>query len=236
MPVDGNFTAGDFSGPDDSGRAEAALSVNKLRFQRALKRSFDVLAASAALVVLSPLLLVVAFLISRDGGPVLFAQPRPGRGGKTFRCLKFRTMCVDAEERLRRILDEDPEQRRMFEQKAKLLVDPRITPVGRVLRRLSLDELPQLINIVRGDMSVVGPRPRLMSEMEQPELRGADFDLYFTVRPGLTGLWQVSGRNNTTVEEKVALDARYVRNWSFLTDVWIILKTIPAVVKGDGAI
>lgn len=198
-----------------------------------LKRSLDILLAGIALVFLLPLMLPIAFLIRRhDGGPALFVQERIGLHGKLFRCYKFRTMVMDAQEQLEKLLAADPAAREEWERDRKLVNDPRITRLGAFLRKSSLDELPQLLNILRGEMSLVGPRPIVRGEIAK---YGADFSFYTAVRPGLTGLWQVSGRSDTTYDERVALDVRYVREWSFPGDVWIIVKTIPAILASRGA-
>lgn len=198
---------------------------------QALKRAFDIAAASLALVFLSPALLIIAALIRRDGGPVLFRQPRAGRAGSVFGCLKFRTMAVDAEQRLESLLAEDPHASAQWERYQKLDNDPRITPVGAVLRKFSLDELPQLINVLKGEMSLIGPRPMLL---EQRALYGPSLDAYERMRPGLTGLWQVNGRNATTFEERARLDDWYARNWSIWRDGVILLRTVRELALAGG--
>lgn len=198
---------------------------------QALKRAFDIIAAALALLALSPVLLAVAALIRRDGGPALFLQPRAGRAGAVFSCLKFRTMAVDAEARLEALLAGDPEARAQWDAYQKLENDPRVTPVGAVLRRFSLDELPQLINVLRGEMSLIGPRPMLL---EQRALYGPSLDAYERMRPGLTGLWQVNGRNATTFEERARLDDWYARNWSLWRDGVILLRTVRELVFAGG--
>ncbi|XBQ16848.1 MAG: exopolysaccharide biosynthesis polyprenyl glycosylphosphotransferase [Oceanicaulis sp.] len=197
----------------------------------AAKRVLDLLTAGLALAVLSPLMGVIALLIRRDGGPALFSQTRVGRAGSTFACLKFRTMSVDAEDRLAALLDADPARKAEWETYQKLSDDPRITPVGRFLRKTSLDELPQLINVLRGEMSLVGPRPML------PEQRGAygvSLEAYARLRPGLTGLWQVNGRHETSFAERARLDDWYARNWSLWRDGVIVLRTVREVLRGGG--
>jgi exopolysaccharide biosynthesis polyprenyl glycosylphosphotransferase len=193
------------------------------------KRLFDVVLAGLALVLLSPVLLVVAALVKlHDGGPVLFRQPRIGREGETFQMLKFRSMVVDAEARLAALRDQNEFDSVLF----KMKEDPRITPLGRVLRRYSIDELPQLINVLRGEMSLVGPRPPLSSEVDR---YADDVHRRLLVRPGLTGLWQVSGRSGLSWDESVRLDLYYVDNWSMTSDLVIIAKTVRAVVGSSGA-
>ncbi len=195
---------------------------------RAFKRVVDLAFATVALVVLAVPLLVIGLIVRLDSpGPALHLSPRVGRGGRTFRCIKFRTMYRDAEERLERLLAEDETRRTEYGRYRKLTPDPRVTRVGRVLRRLSLDELPQLLNVLRGDMSVVGPRPYLVTEQDD---MGPDRDLIFLARPGLTGYWQVTARNDVDFDERQAMEAHYVRNWSFWWDVEIMLRTPRAML------
>ena len=197
------------------------------------KRCFDILFALLALAFAAPIGLVLAALVKlSDGGPVCFRHKRVGYSGETFSCLKFRTMAVDSERILREHLEKNPEARREWLETRKLKDDPRITPLGRVLRMSSLDELPQLINILRGEMSIVGPRPVVSDEISQ---YGSDAVAYLRARPGLTGAWQVSGRNDVSYEERVALDAWYVQNWSPWHDIAILLKTVPALLSRRGA-
>jgi len=189
--------------------------------------------ALVLLFLLSPLLLAIAFLIwRRDGAPILYGHYRVGRGGKLFRCFKYRTMLRDSDSVLADLLRDDPKSLVEWETNQKLPNDPRITPVGRYLRSSSLDELPQLLNVVRGEMLLVGPRPVTVAELTR---YGKVRWHYLSVRPGITGLWQVSGRNNTTYEERVALDASYVENRSLLNDVSILLRTILVVIRKEGA-
>ncbi|MEV4259663.1 sugar transferase, partial [Spirillospora sp. NPDC049652] len=197
--------------------------------RKALKNLLDRVGAGLALLLLSPLLLAVAVAVkATDGGPVLFRQVRVGRGGRTFTVLKFRTMVEDAERRKAELVDENEHDGVLF----KMRSDPRVTSVGRLLRRYSLDELPQLINVLRGEMSLVGPRPPLPDEVAR---YGGDVYRRLVVRPGLTGLWQVSGRSDLSWEESVRLDLRYVDNWSLAMDLQIMWKTWSAVFRGSGA-
>lgn len=185
------------------------------------------------LLFLSPLMAVVAFLIwQRDGAPVLFAHYRVGLDGKLFRCMKFRTMLRNSEEVLAELLRTDPQAREEWQRDQKLEHDPRITGIGAFLRKTSLDELPQLINVVRGEMNLVGPRPITVAELTR---YGRVRWHYLSVRPGITGLWQVSGRNNTTYDERVALDRHYVEGRSMWLDLSILLKTIRVVILREGA-
>ncbi|HEY3779027.1 MAG TPA: sugar transferase [Rhizomicrobium sp.] len=175
---------------------------------------------------------VIALSIRLDGGPALYSQRRVGHGGRIFNCLKFRSMVLNADERLEEVLAADPSAREQWERYQKLEDDPRITPLGRILRACSLDELPQLINVCRGEMSIVGPRPILT---EQVLLYGESFPEYCRLRPGITGLWQIAGRNKFTFAERVRLDMQYAKSWSVWSDLRIILLTIPAVLAGRGA-
>lgn len=198
-----------------------------------VKRLFDLVVAGVTLLVLLPVFVLIALAIKLTSrGPVFYVQPRVGQGGRVFPCYKFRTMYLDSEERLQRLLSQDPEARRQWETYRKLPNDPRVTPVGRFLRRYSLDELPQLWNVLRGDMSLVGPRPYLESEL--PHL-SRDIRVITSVKPGITGLWQVSGRSNVPFEERSLLDEYYVRNWSLWLDLMILVKTLWVILKGEGA-
>jgi exopolysaccharide production protein ExoY len=197
------------------------------------KRLFDLAMAVTALVVLAPLFICVALLILiSDGRPVLISHRRVGHAGRPFECLKFRSMVVNAPAVLDAHLRADAEAAREWQETHKLKDDPRITPLGHVIRRLSVDELPQLVNVLRGDMSIVGPRPVVTAELER---YGDEVDAYMQVRPGLTGAWQVSGRSDVSYEARVALDADYVRNWSMAEDIRIIAKTVPAVLGSKGS-
>ena len=209
-----------------------AAGQPRLGMGERLRRCADRLVAALLLVVFSPLMLAVAAVIRRDGGPATFAHYRVGSRGRVFRCFKFRTMCVDAERRLREVLETDPALRDEWERTFKLLNDPRVTPIGRWLRRSSLDELPQLLNVLRGDMALVGPRPITLVELR---LYGPARWQYLSVLPGMTGLWQVSGRNRVSYERRVQLDDEYVRSRSIWLDCWILVKTVLVVVTRDGA-
>lgn len=199
----------------------------------ALKRFIDIVGSAALLIVLSPILLVIGLLVRRDGGNAFFVQRRVGLNGEEFPCVKFRTMDVDAESKLthwRQI--NSPLYQEYRASNFKLRDDPRVTPIGRTLRRLSLDELPQLLNVLRGDMSLVGPRPLLPREVSE---YGLTYKLYSQFRPGITGLWQVSGRSNTTFSDRVSLDYCYIRNWSLFFDLVILFKTFGVLVSKSGA-
>jgi Undecaprenyl-phosphate galactose phosphotransferase WbaP len=198
-----------------------------------VKRVFDVAASLALLLVLAPVCAIVSLIVARDGGPVLFGHERVGRDGRVFKCLKFRTMVPNAGPLLERLLAEQPALQREWATTRKLRNDPRITAVGHWLRMTSIDELPQLLNVLRGDMSLVGPRP--VVEQELREHYKADNSYYLLVRPGVTGLWQVSGRNETDYGRRVYLDAWYVRNWSLWGDILILFRTFPVVMSRRGA-
>jgi exopolysaccharide biosynthesis polyprenyl glycosylphosphotransferase len=197
--------------------------------RRLTKGVFDRSAAAFSLLLLAPFLLGIAVVVKATSpGPVLFRQERVGRHGRTFQMLKFRTMVDGAEGLLQTLAAENDGNGVLFKKKA----DPRVTRVGAVLRRYSLDELPQLINIVRGDMSLVGPRPPLPSEVDR---YGFDMHRRFLVKPGLTGLWQISGRSDLSWDESVRIDIRYVENWSLVLDLMIMWRTVGAVLRGSGA-
>jgi len=197
------------------------------------KRAFDMVAASLILLVASPVLAAIWLTIRLTSqGPVLFVQERLGRGGARFGAFKFRTMVVDAEARLDALLAADPQAAEEYRVYKKLRRDPRVTAVGSVLRRLSLDELPQLLNVLRGEMSLVGPRCYLPREL--PEMGAAAHEI-LSVTPGITGLWQVSGRNGTTFAERVRIDVGYARSANLALDLKILAKTVRVVATGHGA-
>ncbi|KQY93506.1 hypothetical protein ASD21_11730 [Caulobacter sp. Root1455] len=198
-----------------------------------VSRCLDIAVALLALIFIIPLLATIAVAIKlADGGPVLFSHRRIGRDGQPFGCLKFRSMVVNAEERLARLLAVDELARQEWLKDHKLRDDPRVTPLGSFLRRSSLDELPQLFNVLRGEMSIVGPRPIVQAEVAR---YGRRFASYCAVRPGITGLWQVSGRNDVSYRRRVACDVVYARRKSLGRDVFIIVWTVPAVLKGQGS-
>ncbi len=199
----------------------------------ARQAAIDVIVAGAALVLLLPLLALVAGAVwAGDRKSPIFRHGRVGRQGRPFGCLKFRTMVVEAEAALAAHLAANPAARAEWEATHKLTDDPRVTAIGRVLRKTSLDELPQLINVLRGDMSLVGPRPIVQAEMAR---YGSAFPACFSVPPGVTGLWQVSGRSDTTYEERVALDLAYAAGWSLKRDLVILIRTVPAVFGQRGS-
>jgi Undecaprenyl-phosphate galactose phosphotransferase WbaP len=215
---------------------ELGLEVPQKLFHRSagiIKRGIDLALTIPGLIILSPLFLLIAAAIKlTSNGPVLYGHTRHGLDGKTFAALKFRTMVQDGESVLRKYFEERPDELAAWKSEHKLKRDPRVTSIGKWLRRSSLDELPQLWNVLLGQMSLVGPRPIVTSEVLK---YGRGYDLYSRVRPGITGLWQVSGRNNTTYSERVAFDEYYVRNWSIWLDTYILVRTAKAVINADGA-
>ncbi len=202
-------------------------------FNRLLKLAFDYVVALLVMVVVAPLFLLIALMIRRDGGPVFYRHERVGPYGRPFNCFKFRSMTPNADEVLRWLFERDPAAAAEWEATQKLQNDPRVTAVGRLLRATSLDELPQLLNVLRGEMSLVGPRPIVASEAVK---YGDNISFYNEARPGLTGLWQVSGRSETSYARRVELDVWYVKNWTLWHDIAILLKTVPAVMRRRGAV
>jgi exopolysaccharide production protein ExoY len=191
------------------------------------------LGASTFFLLFMPLLLgVIVLMLIMQGRPLFYGHPRIGRGGRHFRCYKFRTMVKDGDRVLAAHLARNPVAQREWEASQKLRVDPRVTPLGRTLRKLSVDELPQFLNVLRGEMSLVGPRPIVEAESRH---YGQQFDVYCSVRPGITGLWQVSGRSNTSYERRVRMDVDYVASWSLGKDLAILARTVPAVLSSDGS-
>jgi len=199
---------------------------------RTLKRVFDAILSCLLIVAFLPVLLIIAAVVSLDGGPALFGHRRIGRNGVEFKCLKFRTMVVNGDEILAAHLKENPAAREEWLATRKLRKDPRVTFIGNLLRRSSLDELPQLLNVMRGDMSLVGPRPIVRDEIGYYSDR---YCYYISVRPGLTGEWQTSGRSDTSYEARVNFDVHYVQNQSFMRDMRILLRTIPVVLTLRGS-
>lgn len=197
-----------------------------------VKRTVDFIIAFIALALALPIMLLIAFLIRLTmGGSVIFSHPRVGYRGETFYCYKFRTMVLDADRALSDLLSRDPVAAREWEEFRKISRDPRVTRLGHVLRKSSLDELPQLINILRGDMSCVGPRPVVADELSR---YGSCAEAYLSTRPGLTGLWQVSGRSNTDFSRRIRLDSQYVQEWSLLADLNILARTTFVVMRMTG--
>ena len=198
-----------------------------------LKRTVDITASAAALLLLSPVFLVTSLAIRKDSdGPAMFTQKRIGKDGKLFEIYKFRTMVPDADKKLFELLDKDEKAREEYKVNKKLKNDPRITKVGNFLRKTSIDELPQLINVLKGDMSLVGPRPYLPREKDD---MGAYYNTIIESKPGITGLWQVSGRSNTTFEDRLEFDKEYTENKGFFYDMGLLTKTVGVVIHKDGA-
>jgi len=213
--------------------SSARLDRNESGTNTSAKRILDVVVASIALIFVLPLLILVGVLIRlQDGGQAVYSQKRYGRNGRTFKCYKLRSMVANADQRLIEILAQDPEARIEWDQTQKLTHDPRITPLGRFIRKTSIDELPQLFNILKGEMSIVGPRPIVENEITK---YGEFYRDYCSVRPGLTGLWQVEGRSDTTYEQRVQLDVKYATTRNFTGDIMIMLRTVPAVLLSRGA-
>ncbi len=197
------------------------------------KRVLDFTIALVALILLSPLLVLLSLSIRNlSRGPSLYGHKRIGAGGREFRCLKFRTMVSDGDQLLARYLADNPAERRQWEENRKLKDDPRVTWLGRILRAYSVDELPQLVNVLRGEMSLVGPRPVVREELAR---YGDAATLYTSARPGITGLWQVSGRSDTSYAQRIRLDCDYVLNWTLMRDIAILFRTIPSVLFARGS-
>lgn len=214
----------------DGAKPRAAVAAHKISFAA---RSMDVVVALCALLFFAPVMIAIALLVRLSSkGPVFFRQTRLGRGGGHFTCYKFRTMFADAEQRLEAVLATCDRSSQEWFADQKLRADPRVIPMGRLLRKFSLDELPQLLNVLRGDMSIVGPRPIIPQEAWR---YGRHIRHYQAVRPGLTGLWQISGRNLTTYRRRVACDTLYARSKCLTTDIRIMAKTIPVMVSARGA-
>ena len=212
------------------------LSAEILRGKRIAhraKRGFDIIAASVLLILSLPLMILTAAAIALDGGSLFYYSDRVGANGISFKCIKFRTMIPDADQCLDEYLVHHPPARSQWLLDRKLAFDPRVTPVGRLLRLSSFDELPQFINVIRGEMSLVGVRPVTRSELDLYYRSSAE--LYTRMRPGITGLWQVSGRNDVSYATRVTLDERYVREWNFILDILILCRTPRVVLSKRGA-
>jgi len=213
------------------------LQINnklKSKMQLTAKRGFDIVLSILLLPLLLPALCIIGTLIKRESpGPVIFSHVRIGCGGTPVKVLKFRSMYVDAKERLDEILRTDSEAKKEWEANYKLKDDPRVTKIGRFIRRTSLDELPQIFNVLKGEMSLVGPRPVIQDEIDKYYKEEAEY--YFLTTPGITGLWQVSGGNNTSYAFRVTTDSWYAINWSLWLDMTILLKTAKVVLRREGA-
>jgi len=202
------------------------------RLPSLIKRCFDLVVSLAVLMLGLPLFLFIAFKVSQSGRPIFFGHTRVGQHNRPFKCYKFRTMAPNADKLLADLLTRDPEARAEWERDFKLKNDPRITKIGHFLRKTSLDEIPQLWNVLKGDMSLVGPRPVVTAELER---YGSQVDYYLEAKPGVTGLWQISGRNDVSYDTRVYLDAWYVKNWSLFNDIVILLRTVKVIFRKDGA-
>ena len=199
-----------------------------------MKRFFDIGFSIFAIIITLPITIPIAFIIKlTDGGNIIYGHERIGKDGKKFKVLKFRSMYMDADKKLKEILEKDPKAKEEWEKTFKLKNDPRITPIGKFLRKTSLDELPQFINVIKGDMSVVGPRPVVEEELIKYYKDKAD--LYKSVKPGVTGYWQVEGRSDTDYDERIRMDEYYIKNQSVLIDLKVIFQTIKVVITGKGA-
>jgi undecaprenyl-phosphate galactose phosphotransferase len=229
MPLDSTDMSFIFSHEVMIFRVQQNLAKWSSRF---LKRLFDIAGSLAIIIILSPALIYISRKVKKDGGPAIYGHERIGKGGHSFKCLKFRSMVVNSKEVLTELLEKDPGAKEEWDATFKLKNDPRITKIGGFLRRTSLDELPQLFNVLKGEMSLVGPRPIITAELER---YNDEVDYYLLSKPGMTGLWQVSGRSDVDYETRVYLDAWYVKNWSMWNDIAILFKTIGVVLKKDGA-
>lgn len=210
--------------------------TNKKVLYKFTKRIIDIIGSIIGILILIPTTLIIYLarkVLKEDKGPLFYEQLRYGKNGKVFRLYKFRSMCIGADKKLKEYLENNDEAREEFEKKHKLQNDPRITKIGNFLRKSSLDELPQMINILKGDMSFVGPRPVVEKEVEE---YGTNKDKFLSVRPGLTGYWQVNGRSNTTYEERMKMELYYVDNCSLWLDIKIFFKTFITVFKKEGVV
>ena len=233
MQPDTGFVLDSIDIAEDSDHLALPQDVGLLLPSYRLKRAIDLILIVASLPVVAALIAIVAIAVRcTSRGPVFYSQRRIGRGGREFNSWKFRTMVPNAEYVLADFLAADPGLREEWEQRHKLCSDPRITSIGRLLRRTSLDELPQLWNVLMGEMTLVGPRPIVADEVGK---YGAVFVLYTAVVPGITGLWQVSGRNDTTYDQRVEYDRFYIRNWSPWMDLQILSRTVSVILSGTGA-
>lgn len=212
----------------------SVILIDKSIYKK-IKRLFDVTASLSILLVLFPLLIVIFLFNLRDGGPSLFAHQRIGLRGTPFNCLKFRTMCVDADDLLAKLLETNSLALQEWQANRKLRSDPRVTKFGRILRSTSLDELPQLLNVLWGDMSLVGPRPVTQNELDLYYEPNCARLAYISVRPGITGPWQIGGRSELSYSTRVALDRKYAEQQSLRTDILILLRTVNVVMKRTGA-
>lgn len=225
-----------FDYPTGVDKVEKEIKTNKKVLYKITKRAIDIIGAIIGIILLIPTIILVYIarkILKEDQGPLFYKQLRYGKDGKIFRLYKFRSMCINADKKLKEYLDNNEDAKNEFEKTHKLQKDPRITKLGNFLRKTSLDELPQMINILKGEMSFVGPRPVISEEVEE---YGVNKDKFLSVTPGLTGYWQVNGRSNTTYEERMLMELYYVENCSLWLDTKIFFKTFITVFKKEGAI
>lgn len=225
-----------FDYPTGVDKVEKEIKTNKKVLYKITKRAIDIIGAIIGIILLIPTIILVYIarkILKEDQGPLFYKQLRYGKNGKIFRLYKFRSMCINADKKLKEYLDNNEDAKNEFEKTHKLQKDPRITTLGNFLRKTSLDELPQMINILKGEMSFVGPRPVISEEVEE---YGENKDKFLSVTPGLTGYWQVNGRSNTTYEERMKMELYYVDNCSLWLDIKIFFKTFIAVFKKEGAV
>lgn len=225
-----------FDYPTGVDKVEKEIKTNKKVLYKITKRAIDIIGAIIGIILLIPTIILVYIarkILKEDQGPLFYEQLRYGKNGKIFRLYKFRSMCINADKKLKEYLDNNEDAKNEFEKTHKLQKDPRITKLGNFLRKTSLDELPQMINILKGEMSFVGPRPVISEEVEE---YGVNKDKFLSVTPGLTGYWQVNGRSNTTYEERMLMELYYVENCSLWLDTKIFFKTFITVFKKEGAI
>lgn len=225
-----------FDYPTGVDKVEKEIKTNKKVLYKITKRAIDIIGAIIGIILLIPTIILVYIarkILKEDQGPLFYKQLRYGKNGKIFKLYKFRSMCINADKKLKEYLDNNEDAKNEFEKTHKLQKDPRITKLGNFLRKTSLDELPQMINILKGEMSFVGPRPVISEEVEE---YGVNKDKFLSVTPGLTGYWQVNGRSNTTYEERMLMELYYVENCSLWLDIKIFFKTFITVFKKEGAI
>lgn len=225
-----------FDYPTGVDKVEKEIKTNKKVLYKITKRAIDIIGAIIGIILLIPTIILVYIarkILKEDQGPLFYKQLRYGKNGKIFKLYKFRSMCINADKKLKEYLDNNEDAKNEFEKTHKLQKDPRITKLGNFLRKTSLDELPQMINILKGEMSFVGPRPVISEEVEE---YGVNKDKFLSVTPGLTGYWQVNGRSNTTYEERMLMELYYVENCSLWLDTKIFFKTFITIFKKEGAI
>ena len=225
-----------FDYPTGVDKVEKEIKTNKKVLYKITKRAIDIIGAIIGIILLIPTIILVYIarkILKEDQGPLFYKQLRYGKNGKIFKLYKFRSMCINADKKLKEYLDNNEDAKNEFEKTHKLQKDPRITKLGNFLRKTSLDELPQMINILKGEMSFVGARPVISEEVEE---YGVNKDKFLSVTPGLTGYWQVNGRSNTTYEERMLIELYYVENCSLWLDTKVFFKTFITVFKKEGAI